>query len=66
MLCQQARFDLVVRTTRPLGAALEDEIRSLVDASRAAAGLGGRLDFRAGDLLALPDPLPAGGHQLTA
>ena len=65
VLCHDKRFDLVVRTTRPLCATIEDEIRSLVAASRAAAGLSGRLDFRHGDLLALPGPLPLAGRHLT-
>jgi hypothetical protein len=65
VLCHDKRFDLVVRTTRPLCETIEDEIRSLVAASRAAAGLSGRLDFRDGDLLALPAPLPVAGRHLT-
>ena len=62
-LCRAERFDLVVRSAAPLGAAVEDEIRSLIAAARAAAGLAGRLEFRAAELLTLPDRrLRAGRH----
>ena len=66
VLCQAERFDLVVRSAAPLGPAIEDDIRGLIAAARAAAGLTGRLEFRAAELLTLPDPLPAASRQVTA
>jgi hypothetical protein len=66
VLCQAGRFDLVVRSAAPLGPAIEGEIRGLIAAAHAAAGLTGRLDFRAAALLTLPDPLPATTCQVTA
>jgi hypothetical protein len=65
VLCQGERFDLVVRSAGPLGAAVEDEIRGLMAATRAAAGLSGRLEFRAAELLRLPDPSLPAGRQIT-
>ena len=50
VLCQAERFDLVVRSAAPLGPAIEDDIRSLIAATRAAAGLAGRLEFRPAEL----------------
>ena len=63
VLCQAGRFDLVVRSAAPLGPAVEEHVRSLIAATRAAAGLAGRLEFRPAQLLMLPDPLlPASRH----
>ena len=63
VLCQAKRLDLAVRSAMPLGPALEEQICSLIAATRAAAGLAGRLEFRPAELLTLPDPrLPAGRH----
>jgi hypothetical protein len=65
VLCRAERFDLVVRSAAPLGPAVEDEIRSLIAATRATAGLTGRLEFRPAELLALPDPSLPAGSQIT-
>ena len=65
VLCQAARFDLVVRSATPLGPAVEQHIRSLIAATRAAAGLAGRLAFRRGELLPLADPLHPAGRAVT-
>ena len=65
VLCQAGRFDLVVRSAAPLDPTLEEHIRGLVAATRAAAGLAGRLEFRAADLLTLPDPLLRAGRDVT-
>lgn len=63
VLCQAGRFDLVVRSAAPLGPAVEEHVRGVIAATRAAAGLAGRLEFRPAGLLMLPDPLlPAGRH----
>jgi hypothetical protein len=60
-LCQARRFDLLVRTEQPLPPELRREIRELYVAARDAAGLVGAARFRAGQLLALPEPSgPAG------
>jgi hypothetical protein len=61
VLCQARRFDLLVRTEQPLPPALRREIRELYLAARDAAGLIGTARFRAGQLLALPEPSAAGG-----
>ena len=66
MLCQAGRFDLVVRSAAPLGQALEEHIRGLIAATRAAANLAGRLEFRPTELLSLPDPLLPAGRDVTA
>jgi hypothetical protein len=55
-LCQARRFDLLVRTEQPLPPVLRREIRELYVAARDAAGLVGTARFRAGQLLALPEP----------
>jgi hypothetical protein len=55
----------VVRSAAPLGPVVEDEIRSLIGATRATAGLTGRLEFWPAELLALPDPSPPAGSQIT-
>ncbi len=65
-LCQARRFDLLVRTEASLDAALQQDIRALFIAARDVAGLSGQVEFRAAELLTLPDPLASTGHQLTA
>jgi hypothetical protein len=55
-LCQARRFDLLVRTEQPLPPELRREIRELYGAARDAGGLVGTARFRAGQLLALPEP----------
>ena len=65
VLCQAARFDLVVRSAASLAPAVKGEIRSLIAATREAAGLAGRLEFRPAELLALPDPLLPPGRRVT-
>jgi hypothetical protein len=55
-LCQARRFDMLVRTEQPLPPELRREIRELYVAARDAAGLVGTFRFRAGPLLALPEP----------
>jgi hypothetical protein len=55
-LCQARRFDLLVRTEQPLPPELRREIREIYGAARDAAGLVGAARFRAGQLLALPEP----------
>jgi hypothetical protein len=61
VLCQARRFDLLVRTEQPLPPDLRRDIRQLYLAARDAAGLVGAARFRAGQLLALPEPSAAGG-----
>ena len=61
VLCQARRFDLLVRTEQPLPPDLRSDIRELYLAARDAAGLVGAARFRAGQLLALPEPTAAGG-----
>jgi hypothetical protein len=65
-LCQARRFDLLVGTEAPLDAALQQDIRALFTAARDVAGLSGQVEFRAAELLKLPDPLASAGRQLTA
>ena len=66
MLCQPRRFDLAVRTERPLAAALQHEIRDLLEAACGIAGVAGKVEFRAAELLSLPDPLAPAGCALMA
>jgi hypothetical protein len=61
VLSQARRFDLLVRTEQPLPPDLRSDIRELYVAARDAAGLLGTARFRAGQLLALPEPTGAGG-----
>ena len=61
VLCQARRFDLLVRTVQSLPPDLRSDIRALYLAARDAAGLVGAVRFRAGQLLALPEPPAAGG-----
>jgi hypothetical protein len=56
VLCQARRFDLPVRTARPLPSHLRRDVRELYLAARDVAGLAGTVRFRAGQLLALPEP----------
>lgn len=62
LLCQTRRFDLAVRTDRPLAAALQDDIRDLLGAACEIAGVAGKVEFRVAGLLALPDPMATAGH----
>jgi hypothetical protein len=62
VLCQARRFDLAVRTDRPLAAALQDDIRALLNAACEIAGVAGKVEFRVAELLTLPDPLAPAGH----
>ena len=66
VLCQAVRFELVVRSERPLPAALEDDIRVLVQAASEVAGWAGKVEFRAAALLPLPTPRAAQRRQITA
>ncbi len=66
VLCQVRRFDLAVRTDRPLETALQDDIRALHGAACAIAGVAGKAEFRAAELLPLPDPLAPAGHACLA
>jgi hypothetical protein len=65
VLCRAARFDLVVRTEALLAAALQDDIRVLVQAGSEVAGLTGKVDFRAAEL-DLIAPRPAMRRQVTS
>jgi hypothetical protein len=56
VLCQARRFDLLVRTARPLPADVRRDVRELYLAARDLAGLAGAMRFRAGQLLVLPEP----------
>ncbi len=62
VLCQPRRFDLAVRTDRPLAAAVQADIRGLLAAACELAGVAGKVEFLATELLALPDPLAPAGH----
>jgi hypothetical protein len=64
VLCQGERLDLVVRSAARLEPAVEEHIRGVIAATRAAAGLAGRLEFRAAELLTLPDPLQPAGRDV--
>ena len=66
VLCQARRFDLAVRTGEPLDTGLQDEIRSLFRAACSLAGWAGEVEFRAKELLDLPDALAPVGHACTA
>jgi hypothetical protein len=66
VLCQARRFDLAVRTQRPLAAALQDDIRGLLQAACELASVAGKVDFRAAELLRLPDPNAPAGRSLMA
>ena len=46
----------MVRTEASLAAALQDDIRVLVQAASEVAGFTGRVEFRAAEQLALPTP----------
>ncbi len=66
VLCQVRRFDLAVRSERPLAAAVQHDIRELLEAACAIAGVAGNVEFRAAGLLSLPDPLAPAGCALMA
>jgi hypothetical protein len=66
VLCQARRFDLAVRTERPLAAGLQDEIRGLFGAACEIGGVAGTVEFRAEGLLDLPEPPGPAGHTLMA
>ena len=66
VLCQATRFDLVVRSAEPLGAGLQDDIRSLVRAASELAGWAGVVEFRVAELLPLAEARAAAGQQITA
>lgn len=55
-LCQEQRFDLIVRTEQTLAPDLQRDLRVLFVAARDAAGLGGELGFRVAQWVSLPDP----------
>ena len=62
LLCQARLYELAVRTERPLAPALQDAVRDLLKAACALAGVVGKVDFRAAELLVLPDPLAPAGN----
>ncbi|HSA82076.1 MAG TPA: hypothetical protein VLE23_14765 [Geminicoccaceae bacterium] len=66
VLCRAARFDLSVRTEAPLAAALQDDIRVLVQAASETAGFTGKVEFPAAELLALPAPRQVIACRITA
>ena len=66
VLCQARRFDLAVRTGQSLETGLQNDIRGLFRAACTLAGWAGEVDFRAEELLDLPDPLAPVGHACTA
>jgi hypothetical protein len=55
LLCQTGRFDLAVRTERPLPDALQNAIKGLLGAACAIAGVAGSCEFRPAEPLNLPD-----------
>jgi hypothetical protein len=65
-LCRGERFDLLVRTERPLDPALQQAIAALYADAKAIAGLTGELAFRPQALLQLPAAAPPGGLHITA
>ncbi len=63
-LLREARFDLVLRSRRPLEGALQDELTGIFVAASEAGGLSGALRFQDGpDWQPLPVPHPAGRHE---
>lgn len=60
-LLREARFDLVLRSRRPLQDALREELTGIFVSASEAGGLGGSFRFQAGDdWLPLPVPHPRG------
>jgi hypothetical protein len=66
LLCQTRRFDLAVRTERPLPAALQDDIKGLLGAACEIAGVASSCEFRPAELLSLPDAVAPSARNFVA
>lgn len=66
VLCRDERFDLAVRSPRPLPEALRAEVAALFTAAQEVAGLAGALTFQADALIDLPAPSLRASHSLIA